>query len=81
MTKQFDILLFMEVLLSRHGIPSILKKTKQKSLYFLYGGNIDFKYKVSTREKWERKVLPGTLPMLRKYILISSLMQYAVLNI
>lgn len=69
----------MEFLLSQAPYPQHIKKTHY--LYFLYGGNIDFKYKVSRREKWERKVLPGTLPMLRKYILISSLMQYAVLNI
>lgn len=68
----------MEFLLSQAWFP---QRIKENYLCFLYGGNLDFKYKVPRREKWERKVLPATLPMRRKCILISSLMQYALLNI
>lgn len=68
----------MEFLLGQAWYPQCVLK---KYLYFLDGGNIDLKYKVSRREKYERKVLPGTLLMLRNYILISSLMQCAAVNI
>lgn len=54
---------------------------RKEIIHIFYGSNIDLKYEVSRREKCERKVLPGTLPMLRNYILISSLMQCAALNI
>lgn len=54
---------------------------KKNYLYFLHGDNIDLKHEVSRREKYERKVLPGTLPMLRNCISNSSLMQCAALDI
>lgn len=76
----------MEFLLGQVEYSPVYLKTKQNKqarnyFYFLHCGTIDLKYKVSRREKCERKVLPGTLPMLRNYILISSLMQRAALNI
>lgn len=81
MTKQF-ILIYRIFLKSSMLCPVCLKKKKKKNyLYFLYGGNIDLKYNVSRGEKCERKVLPGTLPLLRNYISNSSLMQCAALNI
>lgn len=61
-------------------IPRVFRK-KKSCLYFLHHGNIDLNYKVSRREKCEREMLPGTLPMLRNHISNSSLMQCAALNI